>query len=152
MTACLLVLASMLPADATAPPDGPPTPREAEQEDFTDFQGEWDVVAFQFDGKDYFPTCKDIGWAFDRNTVYQRTPVGAIARTVRLGHSTWPTIDVTDLNKGYVSRGVYLRVGDVLFWSTTWDDGGKSGGRRPTEFDSKADSGVALWTLRRVRK
>ncbi len=57
------------------------------------------------------------------------------------------TIDIVDIDKGRIIRGIYALKGDTL---TICDRGAEKGGR-PTEFATKPNSGFVLIVLNRVK-
>ena len=147
----LLLLASLLPADASPPTDGVTPPEKADV--VVGIEGEWEIVSVLEDGG------KDITGRFQRNhffITHDRFTVGQGPNgdadmpymPYRLG---WlkpiPEIDMP-VHPDHASRGIYDCDGDHLVWGDAGYDN-----PRPKALSSKPGSGVhQLWTLRRVKK
>jgi uncharacterized protein (TIGR03067 family) len=147
MTPCLLLLASLLPADASASVDGPPSASLAMVEDATELQGTWEVVGCFGGTLDWTESFKGNRWVFSGVSarLVGRSEGLVKPRTFRVNAASCPAaIDSVD-EDGDPSPGIYRRTGDELRWA----DGGMVSGL-PSSFEP-AD-GVIVWTLRRVRK
>jgi uncharacterized protein (TIGR03067 family) len=139
----LLLLAALLPADATVPVDAPPPPAAVCVEDAGELQGEWEVVACVISEADCSRILKDERWAFRGTSACSRG--GNRGYEVRADPSAGPaTLDAISAS-GCVRRGVYRRTGDELLWAL-----GMAAGNRPSSFEPAR--GVTVWTLRRVMK
>ncbi|MHB1424505.1 MAG: TIGR03067 domain-containing protein [Gemmataceae bacterium] len=128
------------------------TPKEdAVAKEMAKFQGTWKFLSMEVQGK----PDKGIGkytvvFKGDQWTVSVRDKVASQA-TIKLDPTSKPkTIDLTltlDPYKGKLIRGIYALEGDKL----TVCDRAADKGERPTEFASKADSGLVLVVLQRVK-
>jgi uncharacterized protein (TIGR03067 family) len=146
----LLLLASLLPADASASPDGSP-PQQAAVEDLTDVAGSWIVVAYRFTGRQWArPTEGSVaGWTFTPGLVTMDYDGGA---RIRLGNgfhmdrsAAPPALDVLQSQRA-VFAGIYRRAGDLLIWESCEE------GHRPGRFTLSDDYGYDAWILRRARR
>jgi uncharacterized protein (TIGR03067 family) len=147
LTAHLLLALTLAPADAPAPPDAPPPPDAVSVADAGELQGEWEVVACVYGGRNTTASFRGDRWVF----------VGASFRIVsRVGPASGPSTirvdaaheppEVDDVTQdGKIGQGIYRRTRDELVWSA-----GEKGQPRPSSFQPAA--GVFLWKLRRVKK
>jgi hypothetical protein len=128
----LLLLASMLPADASAPL----WPPAAQVEDLTDWQGEWEVVACKFFGDDQTSLFKGDRWVvssrkarlIDGATGQAGCPITLLPDRLSPDDSMG-----VEFEAGVAHRGAYRRDGAELIW--TWGNGRDS----------------ITWTLRKAK-
>ena len=143
----LLLVASLLPADASAPVDGPPPPSSVTVEDATALQGTWEVVGCFGGTLDWTESFKGNRWVFSGGScrLVGRSEALVKPRTFRVNAAARPAmIDSVD-SEGFPSPGIYRRTGDEILWA----DGGMVSGL-PSSFEQA--NGVILWTLHRVSK
>lgn len=114
------------------------------------FQGNWRFESMEVQGKRKPDT--DFGkykvvFQGDQWTVSEGDRIAA--RTFfRLDPTKSPkTIDIVDIDKGRIIRGIYKLEGDAL----TVCDRGAEKGSRPAEFATQPDSGLVLVVLRRSK-
>jgi hypothetical protein len=126
LAAPLLLALTLAPADASTPPDGPPRQDAVRVEDAGELQGEWEIVSFIQNGDDRTTNFKGDRWVIAGTSLRLANSAGRVYHTtdVRRDNYSSPT------EVGY--RAVYRRAGDYLLW--------------------ELEPGVALWTLRRVKK
>jgi uncharacterized protein (TIGR03067 family) len=142
-TSALLLLATLAPADPVAPFDGMTPPERAELVE--DIRGEWVVVTFRINGKD-FGCFAGERWTFTGDEATERAPGGPLQFGYRLDRSKpTPEIDLISPGGG-VRRGIYVLKGGQLIWADTEQDG-----PRPKSLSSEPGSGVWLLTLRRLK-
>jgi len=147
----LLLLASMLPADASASLDGT-RPQDAEVDDLTDFQGTWEMVVISKGGKDITEkddlvslTCsgRDMTCLLKGETKPRRH--GTILRLDRSGCP--PAVDLLLHEPRGLEPGIYRRYGSLLIWADE-----EYNRYRPTTFQSPKDTGEIVILFRRVMK
>jgi hypothetical protein len=145
VTMPLLLLASLLPADASAPVDGPPSPSAVQVSDAGELQGEWEAVECFFGLREVSADVRGYRWSFtgpSAHFVDERGVPQFDLWEIRVSlYSGSPHID--GASDGRWRRGVYRRTGDELLWASSWAG-------QPSSFDPAPD--VLLWTLRRVKK
>lgn len=114
------------------------------------FQGSWKFVSMEVDGKKkpdedinkYTVVLKGDQW-----TVSEGDKVAAKV-TFKPDPATKPkSIDLVDVEKKRLIRGIYFFEGDML----TVCDRGSEKGDRPSKFGTKLDSGFVLFVLKRVK-
>jgi uncharacterized protein (TIGR03067 family) len=125
---------------------GGPLEEDAATKERKRFQGTWRFISLERDQKPeeefkkYTAVLKGDQWtvsAGDRiaaQTIFRLDPT-----------KTPKTIDLIDIDKGRIIRGIYSLEGDTL---TVCDRGEKE---RPTEFATKPDSGLVLFVLKRAK-
>jgi uncharacterized protein (TIGR03067 family) len=148
MTATLLLLAlTAAPADASASADGPPAAAEVRVEDAGELQGEWEVVGCVINRHNHTAACTGDRLVFAGTTawiVYAGDP-DRQRNSLRINAASEPAEIDWSAECSLPRHGIYRRTGDKLILA---DEG--SGGRRPLSFEPAP--GVAVWTLRRVKK
>jgi uncharacterized protein (TIGR03067 family) len=145
--AALVLVMTLAPADASAPPDGPPPASSVRVEDATELQGTWEVVGCFGGTLDWTESFKGNRWVFAGLSARLVGPAEGLdkPRTFRVNAANCPAIiDSVDI-EGFPCPGIYRRTGNELLWA----DGGMASGL-PSSFDQA--TGVILWTLRRVKK
>jgi uncharacterized protein (TIGR03067 family) len=147
LASLLLLAVTTAPADASNPPDGPPPPAAVEQDDLGDIQGVWEVVSCvvgQHEDTDF----RGFRWVFAGSSARLLTRSGRPAiGPVPIQYN--PTADPPSVrwqsDSGPPQHGIYRRFGDVLFLAENHASRARPSSVEPAE-------GVAVWTLRRVRK
>ncbi len=114
------------------------------------FQGNWRFVSMEVQGErkpDTEFSKYKVVFQGDQWTVSEGDRIAAQS-FFRVDPTKTPkTIDIVDIDKGRIIRGIYRLEGDRL---TVCDRGAKKGGR-PVEFATKPDSGFVLVVLNRVK-
>ena len=114
------------------------------------FQGNWRFVSIENQGERTPDT------AFKKQSVVFKGDQWTVSEDHRIAAQTFfrvdptktpKTIDIVDIDKGRITRGIYALKGDTL---TICDRGAGRGGR-PTEFSTKPGSGFVLIVLNRVK-
>jgi hypothetical protein len=127
----------MLPADASNPVDGPPTPSAVRVEDAGEFLGEWEIVTCNVCGDDQTDTFNGKRWVIASHTasVVDAT-TGVPFLTVRLRpHAAASPLQLDVIRQsGRVFVAAFQQDGDDLVWR--W---------------SNPEKGVMTWTLRRMK-
>jgi uncharacterized protein (TIGR03067 family) len=123
---------------------------DAAEDEMTKFQGTWSFVSMEVQGE------KKPAGDFNKFTVVLKGDQWTVSAgdriaaqtTFRLDPTKTPnSIDLIDLDKGRVIRGIYSLGVDTL----TVCDRGVEKGDRPTEFATRPDSGLVLVVLQRVK-
>jgi len=142
-----MLAAPLLLAAALAPADAPTPPPDAAVSDAGELQGEWEVVSLVRSGRDQTADVRGFRWEF-----------AGVSHVITCGNATTPPVTVrvnaacdprrvdTENEPHKTTCGIFRRVGDTLQWA----DDVSGGGGRPSSFESAP--GVAVWTLRRVKK
>lgn len=121
---------------------------DAGKKELARFQGNWKFVSMEVNGKQ--SSEEEFGkftviYQGDGCKVYVRDKIAAEVTSIKLDPTKKPkTIDW--INQGRQVRGIYTLRGDIL----TICDREAAKGERPTEFATKADSGLVLVVLKRV--
>src|ERR1700730_17951920 len=116
LTAPLLLALTLAPADASPPPEGV-TPPQAEVEDLSDLQGEWEIVGCRMNGLGLIFAGDCWIFAGDKACIQMAAIRKGFGR-FSIRRSTAPAeIDVT--NGGKVTPGIYHLSGDELLLA--WD-------------------------------
>ncbi len=140
--ACVLAVGLLLAADDPK--------QDAIKKEMAQFQGTWKFVSMEVEGKkkpDKDFTKYTVVLQGDQWTVSEGDKIAANV-TFKLDPTKKPkTIDLVDVEKKRLIRGIYSLDGDKL----TVCDRGSEKGERPTEFATKADSGLVLVVLKRVK-
>jgi uncharacterized protein (TIGR03067 family) len=147
MTATLLLLASLLPADASAPVDGPPLPSAVAVADLGELEGEWAIVSCVRSRIDSSMHYRGDRWVFVGGSVFLRDAIRGPGNKVSFHADPTATparIEVSH-TAGRPVPGIYRLVGEELLWAEDL-----AGRNRPSSFEP-AD-GVVVWKLRRVEK
>jgi uncharacterized protein (TIGR03067 family) len=148
LTAPLLLTLALTPADASAPPDGPPPPAAVRVSDAGELQGTWEVVGCVNGAISLTAKYRGGKWVFTGPTAVRFDGNGGrvVGVSVRVDPTSEPLQIDAASEDGFLSVGVYRRAGDELLWAV--DVSGD--GRRPSS--TEPASGVWVWTLRRVKK
>lgn len=121
---------------------------DASKEDLKKLQGKWETVTVVHNGEVQKPE-KRSPWVFEGNKL--KYPAFDTEDEIKLDATLAPkTMDVRVVRKGQKTeelKAIYELAGDTL--KICVDVGGKG---RPTAFESKADSGHRLVTLKRVKE
>jgi uncharacterized protein (TIGR03067 family) len=147
--AALVMVMALLPADASAPVDGPPLPSAVKVEDAGELQGEWEVLSVFVGKRDESGAVKRDRWRF---VGVSAVVVGATQgprgqSNLHVNPATDPPMIEREMLDGRIFLGIYRRTSDELLWA----DGGLKGNEpRPSSFEPAP--GVFVWTLRRVKK
>jgi uncharacterized protein (TIGR03067 family) len=146
LTAPLLLALTLAPADASAPPDGPPPPAVVRVDDAGELKGTWEVVACFFAGKDESTTFKGGRLVFTGTSLRFVDPsgkdFGPYLFRVDAARDPSEVDEVTE--RGPPEKCIYRRTGNELLWAEDI-----SGEGRPSSI--KPAPGVFVWTLRRVK-
>jgi uncharacterized protein (TIGR03067 family) len=143
----LMLAVTLAPADASAPPDGPPPPSAVMVSDAGELQGEWEIVSCVVGKSDESELFKGDRWRFAGTSAVRidATQGQEYRADLRVNPAAdTPAIDLTT-SRGEVCFGIYRRTGDELIWVMD-----RGSGRRLSSFEPAPS--VEVWTLRRVKK
>ncbi len=147
LTAPLLLALTLVPADVSTPPDGPPPPAAVRVEDAGELQGTWEVVGCFFGTIDALDDFKGDRWVFAGTSARLFKSTGFVSHPSKIRvDATRNPYEIDETNQdGFFGPGIYRRTGDELLWAEEAADRS-----RPRSFAHAP--GVAVWTLRHVKK